>query len=239
MERLQKFIAKCNYCSRRKAEELILAGHVKVNGSVITTLGFKVEESDEVSIDGEVLKVVNKVTYLLNKPKNIISSAFDDRGRKTVADLIDCEYRLYPIGRLDFDSSGLLLMSNDGELTNMLIHPRFHIPKVYEVTVEGLIKPEEIAKLEEGVWIDDIKCQKCEIRLLGQTKHKSFMEVTIYEGRNRQIRKMFKTLDYEVTRLHRIREANIELGNLKSGEYRLLKPYEIKKLREYLNSHDD
>ena len=167
-----------------------------------------------------MLKVVNKVTYLLNKPKNIISSAFDDRGRKTVADLIDCEYRLYPIGRLDFDSSGLLLMSN-------------------EVTVEGLIKPEEIAKLEEGVWIDDIKCQKCEIRLLGQTKHKSFMEVTIYEGRNRQIRKMFKTLDYEVTRLHRIREANIELGNLKSGEYRLLKPYEIKKLREYLNSHDD
>ena len=186
-----------------------------------------------------MLKVVNKVTYLLNKPKNIISSAFDDRGRKTVADLIDCEYRLYPIGRLDFDSSGLLLMSNDGELTNMLIHPRFHIPKVYEVTVEGLIKPEEIAKLEEGVWIDDIKCQKCEIRLLGQTKHKSFMEVTIYEGRNRQIRKMFKTLDYEVTRLHRIREANIELNNLKSGEYRLLKPYEIKKLKEYLNSHDD
>ena len=213
MERLQKFIAKCNYCSRRKAEELILDGHVKVNGKVVATLGFKVEESDEVSIDGEVLKVVNKVTYLFNKPKNIISSAFDDRGRKTVADLIDCEYRLYPIGRLDFDSSGLLLMSNDGELTNMLIHPRFHIPKVYEVTVEGLIKPEEIAKLEEGVWIDGIKCQKCEIRLLGQTKHKSFMEVTIYEGRNRQIRKMFKTLDYEVTRLHRIREANIELGN--------------------------
>ena len=157
-----------------------------------------------------------------------------------MVDLIDSEYRVYPLGRLDFDSSGLILLSNDGELMQKLIHPRFHIEKVYEVTVNGNIGSEEIKKLENGVTIEGQKTLPCTIKLVSVNPNKdtSRLLVTIREGRNRQIRKMFDSLHYKVTRLHRIREANIELGNLKSGEYRQLKPYEIKKLKQYLDRDD-
>ena len=182
-----------------------------------------------------------KVVYILNKPKNVISSASDDKGRTTVVDLIDSDYRLFPLGRLDYDSTGLILLSNDGELMQMLIHPKYEVEKTYEVTIDGLIKNEEIKKLQTGVRIDSYKTAPAKINLIRQNNNKytSFMEVTIHEGKNREIRKMFESLGYHVTKLHRIKEANIELGNLKSGEYRRLKPIELVKLKKYLNGSNN
>ncbi|MBQ9425256.1 MAG: rRNA pseudouridine synthase [Erysipelotrichaceae bacterium] len=241
MERLQKIIARSGYCSRRKAEELISQGRVSVNGTVVSQLGAQAEESDEIRIDGILLnEEEEKVVYLLNKPKNVISSANDDRGRKTVVDLIDSKHRLYPLGRLDYDSSGLILLSNDGELMQKLIHPHFEVEKTYEVKIDSLICEEEIRKLEGGVQIDDYISAPCQIELVktNEKQNTSSLKVIIHEGKNREIRKMFETIGCKVIRLHRIREANIGLGNLKSGEYRRLKPHEVKKLREYLDRND-
>ncbi|MDO4940141.1 MAG: pseudouridine synthase [Erysipelotrichaceae bacterium] len=240
MDRLQKIIASSGLCSRRKAEELILAGRVSVNGQVIDTLGFKAQANDDIKVDGISLNNEEKVVYMINKPKNVISSTSDDKGRTTVIDLIDCQYRLYPLGRLDYDSTGLLLLSNDGELMQQLIHPKYEVDKTYEVTIDGLIKKEEITKLENGVKVDDYITGKAKINLIRQNtnKYTSFLTITIHEGKNREIRKMFQTLGYKVTRLHRIKEANLEIGDLKYGEYRRLKPYELVKLKKYLNRLD-
>lgn len=176
----------------------------------------------------------------MNKPKGVISSAKDEKDRTTVVDLVDSKYRLYPIGRLDFDSSGLILLSNDGELTQKMLHPKFNIDKVYEVTINGLITREQIEKLEQGVYIDRQKTAPCSIKLIrtNENKKTSFMEMTIHEGKNRQIRKMFETLGYKVIRLNRIKEANITLGKLQVGEYRRLKPIEVVKLKKYLNGNN-
>lgn len=178
------------------------------------------------------------MVYLLNKPKNVISSVSDDRGRKTVIDIVDVKERLFPIGRLDYDSSGLLLLTNDGDLMQRIIHPKFEVEKVYEVTIDGIIRKDEIKKLENGVRIDDYVTDKAKVELIktNDNKNKSTLLVTIHEGKNRQVRKMFKAIGYNVSKLHRIKEANIELGNLKSGEYRKLKPIEIKKLKAYLDN---
>ena len=241
MERLQKIIAASGYCSRRKAEELILARRVSVNGVLVDTLGTKADENDEIAIDGKVIsKSEEKVVYLLNKPKNVISSASDDRGRKTVVDLIDSRYRLYPLGRLDYDSSGLLLLSNDGELMQKLIHPKYEVEKTYEVTIDGFISEKQIETIEKGVKIEDYVSAPAKVNLISYNDKKpsSFLEVTIHEGKNREIRKMFEAVGFTVTKLHRIKEATIELGDLKSGEYRRLKPFEIKKLRSYLDRND-
>lgn len=219
---------------------MILEGKVEVNGIVVDTLGFKVNENDEIKVEGFTLSKEEKVVYLLNKPRGVISSAKDDRGRTTVVDLIDSPLRLYPLGRLDYDSSGLILLSNDGELTQMLIHPSKKVDKVYLADIEGLITSAEISILEKGVKIDDYITSKAKIRLLKQNKNKktSKLEVTIHEGKNRQIRKMFETLNYKVVKLHRIKEGNIELGDLKVGEYRKLKPHEVKNLKAYLKRSD-
>lgn len=239
MERIQKIIAASGICSRRKAEELILNAKVKLNGIMVTDLGTKASFEDDIEVEGKKIKKEEKVVYLLNKPKNYLSSVSDDRGRNCVSELIETKQRLFPIGRLDFSSSGLLLMTNDGELTNMIIHPKYKIPKIYEVTINGLITKQEIEKLSAGVLLDGkFKTSESKIKLikLNQNKKISFLEVTIYEGYNRQIRKMFETLNYTVTRLHRIKEANIELGNLKSGEYRKLKPFEVVSLKKYIET---
>lgn len=209
-----------------------------VDGRVVDTLGFKVDENASIIIEGKELEKENKVVILLNKPKNVISSTSDEKGRTTVTDLIDSPYRLYPLGRLDFDSSGLLLLSNDGELMQKLLHPKYLVEKTYEVTIDGLIRDNEIKKLENGVMIDGKMTAPAKVKLIRQNNNKytSFLEVTIHEGRNRQIRKMFASLSYKVIKLHRIKEANITLGNLKSGEYRQLKPFEVKKLKRYLDT---
>ena len=234
MERLQKVIAQCGVASRRKAEELILSGRVKVDDVVVDTLGFKVSCDSVIKVDDNVINKEEKVVYIINKPKNIISSVKDEKGRDTVIDLVDSPYRLFPVGRLDFDSSGLLILTNDGELTNMIIHPRYKIPKVYEVTINGLITLDEIKTLENGIRVDDYVTSKARIVLVSSNNNKktSHMTMTIFEGHNRQIRKMFETLGYTVT----IKEANIEIGNLKPGAYRRLKPFEVVSLKRYLNN---
>lgn len=176
----------------------------------------------------------------MNKPKNVISSVSDDKGRKTVVDLIDSPYRIFPIGRLDFDSSGLLLLSNDGELMQKIIHPKYEVEKTYEVTIDGLIRQDEMEQLWKGVKVEDYITSPAQVKLIrkNENRYTSFLEVTIHEGKNREIRKMFESIGYTVIKLHRISEAGIELGNLKSGEYRLLKPYEVKKLKQYLDNAD-
>lgn len=237
MERLQKIIAESGLCSRRKAEQLILEGRVRVNGVIIDTLGCKASFNDEILVDNKPLKKEEKLVYILNKPKNVISSSSDDKGRKTVIDLIDSKKRIYPLGRLDYDSSGLILLSNDGDLMQKIIHPKNKIEKVYEVKIDGLITLQEINKLEKGIRIDNYVTAPSSFKLIktNQNKKTSFLQVTIHEGKNRQIRKMFKAVGYNVIDLKRIKEANISLGNLKAGEYRLLKPFEVKQLKKYLD----
>ena len=204
---------------------------------LIEELGFKASFDDDIRIDDISINKEEKVVYMLNKPKNVISSTKDDRGRTCVVDLIDCDYRLYPIGRLDYDSSGLLLLSNDGELMQRIIHPKYEVEKTYEVLIDGLIKDEEINKLKKGVKIDDYISSEAKVELIrvNNNKYTSFLKVTIHEGKNREVRKMFKAVGYNVIKLHRISEANLTLGNLKAGQYRKLKPFEIVKLKKYLD----
>ena len=183
------------------------------------------------------MKKEEKVTFVFNKPKNVISSVSDDKGRETVIDYIDEPYRLYPLGRLDYDSTGLLLLTNDGELTQSILHPKYNVEKVYEVTINKILFIEDIKRLEKGVRIENYKSAPCKIKVKEKNTNKNTMHllVTIHEGKNREIRKLFKTAHAEVIRLNRIKEANIELGNLRQGEYRKLKPVEVVKLKKLLN----
>ena len=232
MERLQKVIANSGYCSRRKAEELIEAGKVKVNGKTIYELGTKVDSNDTIMINNKSLKKEDKVYYLLNKPRQVITSVSDDKGRKTVVDLIDTKERIYPVGRLDYDTTGALILTNDGELANMLMHPSLNINKVYIAKVKGLIGKKEINKLESGVVIDGFKTSKsiARIKKYDKTTDTSIVELTIHEGKNHQVKKMFEAIGYDVIKLKRERIAFLNVNDLKSGEYRKLNPKEIKKL---------
>lgn len=232
MERLQKVIANSGYTSRRKAEELITKGKVTVNGELVTTLGHKVGENAKIEVDGERINKEDKVYYLLNKPRGVITSTSDDKKRKTVIDLIRTDKRVYPVGRLDYDTTGVLLLTNDGDFANMLMHPRSEIEKVYIAKVEGLVKGEHIRKLEKGILIDGIKTAPAKAKLRKQDKsnNKSLVELIIHEGRNHQVKRMFEELGFEVLKLKRERIAFLDLLGLKSGEYRVLNPKEVKKL---------
>lgn len=232
MERLQKVIANSGYTSRRKAEKLIIDGQVKVNGQVIRELGTKVSPSDEIMIGFDVIKQDNKVYYLLNKPRGVISSVSDDKNRKTVVDLIDTDYRIYPVGRLDYDTTGALILTNDGELTNLLTHPRNNIDKLYIAKVKGLIGKKETNTLASGVIIDGKKTSKSKVKIRRYDKktNTSIVELTIHEGKNHQVKKMFEVIGYEVIKLKREQISFLDVKNLKSGEYRILNPKEVKKL---------
>ena len=233
MERLQKVIAKSGYCSRRKAEELILQGRVSVNGKVINTLGFKVESSDTIQVEGKMLnKEIKKEYYLLNKPRGVISSAFDEKGRKTVVDLIDTDQRIYPIGRLDYDTTGLILLTNDGDLTNHLTHPSFKVPKGYLVKINGLLSKEAIQNLKDYPIIEGRKVEIVDFKIKKKdlNKNTSYILITIIEGRNHIVKKLFNSLGYDVLKLTRVSYDFLTLGNLKSGEYRPLTFKEVKKL---------
>lgn len=214
-----------------------MAGKVSVNGKIVKELGTKANYSDDIRVEGKALKKEEAVVFLFNKPKNVISSCKDDKGRKTVLDFIDEPYRLYPLGRLDYDSSGLLLLTNDGTLTQKILHPKFEVEKTYDVTVNAAVTKDVIAKLQNGVRIENYTSAPCKIKLknINENKNTSHLTITIHEGKNREIRKMFKTQGIEVIKLHRIKEANISLGDLKNGEYRRLKPYELTKLKKYLD----
>lgn len=232
MERLQKVIANYGYTSRRKAEELILKGKVRVNGSVVRELGIKVEPSDTVEVEGTVLENTEKVYFLLNKPRGVITSVSDDKNRKTVVNLIHTNKRIYPVGRLDYDTTGALLLTNDGELANKLMHPKNNIDKVYVAKVKGLIGKKELTKLATGVYLDGIKTSKGKARILKYDKKTdtSIVELTIHEGKNHQVKRMFEAIGYNVLKLKRESISFLSIKNLKSGEYIELKPKDVKRL---------
>ena len=233
MERLQKVIADSGIASRRKAEELILAGKVRVNGEVISELGVKVSGNDIVEVDGAILdRDIVKKYYLLNKPRGVISSVSDEKKRPTVVDYIDTDVRIYPVGRLDYDTTGLIILTNDGKLANLLMHPTNHVPKTYIAKIEGFLNKDEIDRLRSGVRIDGRKVfvDHFKIRDKNLEKKTSLVEITIVEGRNHIVKKLFESLGHPVIRLSRIKIAFLEIDKLKSGEYRELTIKEVKKL---------
>lgn len=232
MIRLQKYMSECGIASRRKSEELIKKGEVSVNGVIVTELGTKVNGGEEIIVSGKILRKEDKEYYLLYKPKGVISSAIDDKHRTTVVDLIESDKKLFPIGRLDYNTTGVLLITNDGELTNILTHPKFEVEKVYEVKLEGIIKIDEVKTLESGIVLDGVKTKRCEVKLKKQDKrnNKSYLIIKITEGRNHEVKNMFKYFGYDVIKLKRIRYSFLDLGDLKEGEYRPLNLKEVKKL---------
>ncbi|WP_313345589.1 pseudouridine synthase [Sedimentibacter sp.] len=234
MERLQKYIASCGITSRRKAEELILNGHVKVNGVTINELGTKIDpDKDIVTVNDKRITEKNEFVYIkLNKPTGYITTVKDQFGRKTVLDLINVKERIYPIGRLDFNTSGLLLLTNDGELANKLMHPKYHIYKTYIADVRGQVSEESLQKLRTGVHIEDYKTSPAKAKLIELKDNKSTVQISIYEGKNRQVRKMMDAVGHPVLSLKRISFGEINLANLKSGEWAYLSNNEINFLKK-------
>lgn len=235
MERLQKVIAQSGFASRRKAEELIVKGKVFVNGERVTELGTKVSGDDYITIDGVALKKEDKVYYILNKPKQVVCTVSDDLERKTVIDYIKTDKRIYPVGRLDYDTTGLLILTNDGELANILMHPSKSVEKTYVAKLNKLLAPEDLMRLKKGVLIDDTKCipTRVKVRSFDKVKDNCIVEITIVEGRNHIVKRVFESLGYLVDKLTRTQYGFLTLDNLKSGEYRMLTIKEVKKLYEY------
>lgn len=227
--RLQKLISDAGITSRRKAEELILQGKVSVNNVVIKELGCKADPAkDTIKVNGKALTLNNKKIYIaLNKPYGIISSRKDEKNRETVIDLIKSNEYMYPIGRLDYDSSGLILITNDGNIANNLIHPRYEVEKVYIVYVAGNPSNKELESLAKGIKLDDGYTAPAELLILHEERNLTVIEVIIHEGKNRQVRRMFDAIGYEVIKLKRIRIGNIKLDDLKPGEYRNLTQHEV------------
>jgi 23S rRNA pseudouridine2605 synthase len=235
MERLQKVIANAGVCSRRQAEQLILDNKVKVNGVIVNELGSKVTPEDKVEVEGKLLSGEAKVYILLNKPKNCVSTLQDDRDRPTVMDYLkDIKERVYPIGRLDFDTTGVLLFTNDGDFANALAHPSHNIDKVYIATVKGVISIEELKPLEEGVEIDFRKTAPAQLRIIKANVEKDYtvIEIIIHEGRNRQIKKMFEAINIRVMKLNRDKFAGLTAVGVEEGKYRHLTSSEIERLKK-------
>ena len=232
MERLQKVIANSGYCSRREAEKLIVSGRVSVNNKIITELGTKVSDNDEISIDGVKLSKEQKEYYLLYKPRGVVSTSHDDKGRKTVVDLINTNARIYPVGRLDYDTTGVLLLTNDGELSNLLTHPKNNVDKIYIAKIKGILDVGSIKKLENGLIIDGYKTSKArvKVRRIDKKNNTSIVQITIHEGKNHQVKKMFEAVGHEVLKLKREVFAFFTTGDLNAGEYRRLTIKEVKQL---------
>ncbi|ABR34060.1 MULTISPECIES: pseudouridine synthase [Clostridium] len=233
-ERLQKYLANCGVASRRKCEELIISGKVKVNGVIVNEVGIKVDPlKDMIEYDGkEIKKKEDKVYIMLNKPEGYISSVKDEKGRDTILDIVKVNERIYPIGRLDYDSSGLLLLTNDGEIYNKIIHPRVEIIKRYVAVVKGEITDKDKMKFEIGIDIGGYITAPAELKVISYDKGVSTIEIGIHEGKNRQIRKMCAAIHHDVLSLKRISIGEIKLGYLKRGEYRKLNKEEL----DYINS---
>ena len=238
MERVQKVIANNGYCSRRKAEELIKKGRVSVNGEVVRELGTLVEPNDTIMVDDFVIGKTEKVYILLNKPRGVVTTTSDDKHRKTVTDIVNTKTRVYPVGRLDYDTTGVLLLTNDGELTNALLHPSNNIEKVYIAKIKGLITEGHRKTLEKGVVIDGRKTGKCKTKLIKLDKktNTSVVALSIHEGRNHQVKNMFKELGYQVIKLRRDSVAFLNCDGLKPGEFRYLSIKEVKVLYNLINN---
>ncbi|MDV2683387.1 pseudouridine synthase [Alkalihalophilus lindianensis] len=235
MERLQKVIAQAGITSRRKAETLITEGKVKVNGQVVRELGVKVNaKNDQIEVEGVPIDREEPVYFLMYKPQGVISSVKDEKGRKVVTDFIDIEQRVFPIGRLDYDTSGLILLTNDGEFANQLMHPKFKIDKVYVAKVRGIPTREELKRLQNGVVLEDGKTAPARVKLISMDKKKqtAIVQLTIHEGRNRQVRRMFEAIGHPVMKLKREQYSFLNIRTMNPGDVRPLKPIEVKHLRE-------
>ncbi|WP_077213848.1 23S rRNA pseudouridine(2605) synthase RluB [Bacillus dakarensis] len=234
MERLQKVIAHAGFASRRKAEQLIIEGQVKVNGKVVKELGIKVSSSDRVEVNGIPVEREEPVYYLFYKPRGVISSVKDDKDRKVVTDFLpDIKQRVYPVGRLDYDTSGLILLTNDGEFANLLMHPKNEIDKSYVAKVKGIPSREKIRSLERGIMLDDGKTSPAKVKVLSIDKKKqtAIVELIIHEGRNRQVRRMLEAIGHPVLKLKREQYGFLTLKGLSVGDMRELTPHEVKQLR--------
>lgn len=230
MERLQKVIANLGYCSRRNAEKLIKAGKVAVNGETVFELGIKVSKKDVIEVEGIILdRNYNYEYYLLNKPRGVITAVCDDKGRKTVVDLVPTSARIYPVGRLDYDTTGVLLLTNDGVLANGLMHPSSNIDKVYIAKVEGILTGYDVKRLRSGVMIDGYRTSKCHVKVksVDKKKERCIVEIVIHEGRNHQVKKMIESVGKKVIKLKRERYAILDVSGLKAGDYRKLTNKEI------------
>ncbi len=232
-KRLQKILSEMGVTSRRKAEALILEGRVTVNGQV-ATLGMKADPlKDHIKVDGKLLtKIEPKVYLIFNKPKNVLTSLYDPQGRPTIKDFLKgIKYRVFPVGRLDFDSEGLILLTNDGELAHAMLHPSKAVPKTYLVKIKGIIGEEAIKKLQLGIKLEEGTTAPATVKQIKRTDNNSWIEITIYEGKKRQIRRMLKKIGHMVLKLKRIRINGINLGTLKVGTFRYLNPKEVEKIR--------
>lgn len=232
--RLNKYIAAAGVCSRRKADELIANGNVRINGAVMKEMGYDVADSDTVQVNGRTISAASKKVYVaVNKPLGYITSMDDDRSRATVAELVaDIPERLFPVGRLDYNTTGLLIMTNDGDLTYILTHPKHEVWKTYIATVSGVISDNRIARLRKGVDIGGFVTSPAKVRVIKQMPRHAVVEISIHEGKNRQVRKMFAAVGNKVQELERVSIGDIRLGRLMSGHYRKLTREEI----EYLKS---
>ena len=235
MERLQKVMAEAGVASRRASEKLIATGHVQVNGQTVTTLGTKVTAKDKIEVDGIPLHREKQVYYLLNKPRCVISSAHDEKGRRTVVDILredEIEERIYPVGRLDYDTTGLLLLTNDGTLANKMMHPKFAVDKTYVAKVKGLISNDDLKQLRTGVKVDGRRTKPAKTRLKGTDREKktSIVQLTIHEGHYHQVKRMLAAVGHPVIKLHRESYGFLNLQGVQPGDYRELRPEEVKRL---------
>lgn len=234
--RLNKYIASSGLCSRRKADELIEQGVVFVNGQKVTELGYLVQEKDKVFVNQKLIRPVRHEYYRFYKPAGYITTCDDEKGRKTIYDLLpESMYNLKPVGRLDKDSTGLLILTNDGDLINDLTHPSVKVPKVYIVSVDSKMHPHEFEQMAKGIEIEPGKIAYADVTLLEADNKHTLMQIVLYQGMNRQIRRMIEHFGYEVKSLKRIQHATIQLEGLKRGEFKPIKPQQIKELRNFLN----
>lgn len=234
--RINKYIASSGFCSRRKADELIEAGRVRVNGEVVKLLGYEIRTKDKVSIDNKPLRTMKLEYYRFYKPTGYITTSSDEKGRKTIYDILPDEMsHLNPVGRLDKDSSGLLILTNDGNLVYELTHPSIKVAKVYRVTVDAFLKVEDLKRLASGIELEKGKIAYCDCEIIERKKDETLLEITLYQGMNRQIRRMIEFLGHNVIHLKRIRHATIDLVGLKKGQFKAIKPKQIKELKAYLD----
>jgi len=232
--RLNRYIAQAGVTSRRKADELTINGNVKINGITMSELGYDVQEGDIVEVNGRVLQPSsNQIYIMLNKPKGYITAVSDERDRPTVMELLtDIEERLFPVGRLDYNTSGILLMTNDGDLANKLLHPKNHIYKTYRAKVSGVLSKEKVARLRNGIDIGGYVTSKANVSVIKQGERSALVEIQIFEGKNRQIRKMFAAVGNKVLELERVGIGEMRIGHLKEGHYRKLTRQEIEYLKD-------
>ena len=234
--RLNKYIASSGLCSRRKADELIENGQVMVNGKIITELGFLIQEKDKVFVDKKLIHPQKLEYYRFYKPAGYITTCDDEKGRKTIYDLLpEKMLSLKPVGRLDKDSTGLLILTNDGELINALTHPSVKVPKIYLVSVDAEVKRDELEQMANGIELEKDKIAYADIEVLELNNNRTQMRITLYQGMNRQIRRMFEHFGYEVKSLKRIQHATLNLDGLKRGEFKPIKPIQIRELKNFLN----